>query len=150
MTPFLSIPLLSALCATLIAQLLKIIIVLITERTLDLTRLLETGGMPSSHAAGVAALSTSLALEYGTGHPYFAIAAVFSMIVIYDAAGVRRAAGRHAEILNDLVKTLSHLFEQENHPGVLKTLLGHTYPQVFFGILLGGTVAGVFHYLGAG
>lgn len=130
-------PLLAALAATTAAQVLKVVLVFATERRLALERLLETGGMPSSHSAAVAALATSLGLIYGWSSPYFALAAVFGSIVMYDATGIRRAAGLQAERINDLVNELAHLFDEGFQPQSLKTLLGHTYPQVIAGALLG-------------
>jgi len=130
-------PLVAAFVATLLAQVFKVGLVLATERRWAPERLLETGGMPSSHSAAVAALTTSLGMIYGLGHPYFAVAVVFATIVMYDATGIRRAAGQHAELLNDLVEELSHLFDEGFQPRALKTLLGHTYPQVVVGALLG-------------
>lgn len=137
-------PLVAAFTATLIAQLFKLTLVLATERRFAPERLLETGGMPSSHSAAVAALATSLGMIYGLGHPYFAVAVVFATIVMYDATGIRRAAGEHAELLNDLVEELSHLFDEGFQPRALKTLLGHTYPQVGVGALLGLATGWVF------
>jgi acid phosphatase family membrane protein YuiD len=137
-------PLVAAFTATLIAQTFKLALVLATERRWAPERLLETGGMPSSHSAAVAALATSLGMIYGLGHPYFAIAVVFATIVMYDATGIRRAAGQHAELLNDLVEELSHLFDEGFQPRALKTLLGHTYPQVVVGALLGLATGWVF------
>ncbi len=133
----LNTPLMAAFAATLLAQALKVVIVLITERRLALDRLLETGGMPSSHSAAVAAIATVLGLQYGFGSPYFALAAVFGSVVVYDATGIRRAAGKQAELINDLVNELAHLFDEGFRPLALKTLLGHTYPQVLVGVLLG-------------
>ncbi|MBS3933460.1 MAG: divergent PAP2 family protein [Truepera sp.] len=123
--------------AVLIVQLVKVFLVWVTERRLVLARMLETGGMPSSHSAAVAALATSIGLIYGLGSPYFALAAVLGGIVIYDATGIRRAAGVQAELINELVEELSHLFTEGFQPQVLKTLLGHTYPQVAVGVLIG-------------
>ncbi|HEX7003403.1 MAG TPA: divergent PAP2 family protein [Trueperaceae bacterium] len=134
-----NVPLQAAVLATVMAQLLKVILVLITERRLHLVRLLETGGMPSSHSAAVAALATSMGILYGWGSAYFAVAAVFGSIVMYDATGIRRAAGMQAELINDLVNELAHLFDEGFQPQALKTLLGHTYPQVLVGALLGIT-----------
>jgi uncharacterized protein len=130
-------PLVAAFVATLLAQVVKVGLVLATERRWAPERMLETGGMPSSHSAAVAALTTTLGMIYGLGHPYFAVAVVFATIVMYDATGIRRAAGQHAELLNDLVEELSHLFDEGFQPRALKTLLGHTYPQVVVGALLG-------------
>jgi acid phosphatase family membrane protein YuiD len=135
----LNTPLVAALLATVLAQTLKVLLVLITERRMVLVRLLETGGMPSSHSAAVAALATSTGILYGWASPYFAIAAVFGSIVMYDATGIRRAAGMQAELINDLVNELAHLFDEGFQPQALKTLLGHTYPQVLVGALLGIT-----------
>lgn len=131
----------------LIAQVLKVLIVLLTERRWAVKRLTETGGMPSSHSATVAALCTSIGLEYGFGNAYFAISLVFGVIVVYDAAGVRRAAGRHAEILNELVKEFSHLFDDKERPKALKTLLGHTYPQVLAGSGIGIAMGFLIRYI---
>ena len=120
-----------------IAQIAKVVLILALEKRFAWERVRETGGMPSSHSAAVAALTTACGLTYGVESPYFAISLVFGTIVIHDATGVRRAAGQHAEILNSLITELSHLFEEGDKPKALKTLLGHTYPQVFVGTLLG-------------
>lgn len=147
MSLFANTPLVAAFMATVLAQVFKLALVLATERRWAPERLLETGGMPSSHSAAVAALATSLGVIYGLGHPYFAIAVVFATIVMYDATGIRRAAGEHAELLNDLVEELSHLFDAGFQPRALKTLLGHTYPQVLVGALLGLATGWVFGVL---
>lgn len=130
-------PLMTALTATVLAQVLKLVLVFLTERKWMFNRLLETGGMPSSHSAAVSALATSLGLIEGWSSPHFAVAAVFGSIVMYDATGIRRAAGLQAEMINDMVRELSHLFDEGFKPQALRTLLGHTYPQVVVGALLG-------------
>ena len=130
-------PLWTALLATVLAQVFKVVLVLLTERRFAPDRLLETGGMPSSHSAAVMGLATSLGALYGWQSPPFAIAMVFGSIVMYDATGIRRAAGIQAELINELVGELAHLFDEGFQPQALKTLLGHTYPQVVFGALLG-------------
>lgn len=137
MTIFDNLPLIAAVAANLSAQAFKVLLVLATERRWAPERLLETGGMPSSHSASVAALATAFGIQYGWAHPYFAISAVFASIVMYDATGIRRAAGMQAELINDLVEELGHLFDEGFQPQALKTLLGHTYPQVVVGALLG-------------
>ncbi len=137
MSLFDNLPLIAAVAANVVAQAVKVLLVLGTERRWAPERLLETGGMPSSHSASVAALATSVGILYGWSHPYFAIAAVFASIVIYDATGIRRAAGQQAELINDLVEELGHLFDEGFQPQALKTLLGHTYPQVVVGALVG-------------
>lgn len=130
-------PLVAAVIATVVAQVLKLLLVLLTERRWAFARLLETGGMPSSHSAAVSALAISLGAIHGWGSPIFAVAAVFGSIVMYDATGIRRAAGLQAEMINDLVRELSHLMDEGFKPQALRTLLGHTYPQVVVGAILG-------------
>ncbi len=130
-------PLWAAFISVIVAQSLKVLLVLATERRWAFDRILDTGGMPSSHSAAVAALATSLGMVHGWGSPFFALAAVFGSIVIYDASGIRRAAGMQAELINELVQELAHLFDEGFQPQALKTLLGHTYPQVIVGALIG-------------
>jgi|TARA_Y100000814_G_scaffold290601_2_gene265433 acid phosphatase family membrane protein YuiD len=130
-------PIWGALIASLVAQVFKVGLVLVTERRWAFDRLLDTGGMPSSHSAAVTALAVNLGLVHGWQSPYFAIAAVFASIVMYDATGIRRAAGLHAKMINQLVNELAHLFDEGFRPQALKTLLGHTYPQVIVGSLIG-------------
>ena len=138
---------LSPILAILLAQILKVLFILSTERRWVIKRLTETGGMPSSHSATMAALCTSVGLNHGVGSAYFAIALVFGVIVVYDTAGVRRAAGKHAEILNELVKQFSHLFNDEERPRALKTLLGHTYPQILVGSGIGIAMGFLVRYI---
>ena len=123
--------------ATLAAQLLKVLLVLLADRRWAPDRMLETGGMPSSHSAAVAALATSMGIAYGWASPQFTISAVFGSIIMYDATGIRRAAGKQAELINELVHELTDVFDEGFKPEALKTLLGHTYPQVLVGALLG-------------
>lgn len=132
----------TCIVATLIAQVIKVLLVLVTERRFAAERFLETGGMPSSHSAAVAALATGIGLSQGWDSPHFAVAAVLGLIVIYDATGIRRAAGMQAQLLNELVEELGHLFDEGFRPQALKTLLGHTYPQVAAGALI-GIISGV-------
>jgi uncharacterized protein len=134
-----NVPLVAAVTATIVAQVVKVVLVLATERRWAFDRLLETGGMPSSHSAAVAGLATAVGIVEGVGTTYFAVALVFGSIVMYDATGIRRAAGMHAQLINDLVSELAHLFDEGFQPQALKTLLGHTYPQVVVGALIGIT-----------
>jgi uncharacterized protein len=131
----------TAIAASTLAQIVKVMLILVTERKWQPVRFLETGGMPSSHTASVAALATGCGLQFGFDSPYFAIAAVFGMIVMYDATGIRRASGMQAELLNDLVAELRALLSQGFAPKPLKELLGHTYLEVFVGLILGIVVA---------
>ena len=131
----------TAIAASTSAQIIKVLLILIFERKWKPLRILETGGMPSSHTASVAALSTSCGLEFGFDSPFFALSAIFGMIVMYDATGIRRASGMQAELLNDLVAELRQLLTEGFAPKPLKELLGHTYLEVFVGLLLGIGVA---------
>lgn len=126
-----------AFIAVVTAQLLKILFNLIIEGKFVPERAASTGGMPSSHAATVSALTTSIGIIHGIASPFFAVSTVFSIIVVYDAVGIRRAAGRHAEVLNEWSNILSEIYEHGIQPENLKTLLGHTYPQVLAGTALG-------------
>jgi acid phosphatase family membrane protein YuiD len=105
----------------------------------DFTRLVGTGGMPSSHAASVTALSTSVGLETGWGSVLFGATAFFSLVIMYDATGIRRAAGRQAQILNRMLEELRDYHKLE--PVRLKELLGHTPLEVFIGAAYGCLVA---------
>ncbi len=127
-----------------IAQILKVLIVCIKDKRLDFTRLVGSGGMPSSHSSFVTALTTAVAYECGADSSLFAVCVVLSFIVMYDATGVRRETGRQAEILNDIIENIG-----KDTPAVmgkrLKELIGHTPFQVFMGALLGVAI-GVFLY----
>jgi acid phosphatase family membrane protein YuiD len=101
----------------------------------NLRRFVETGGMPSSHAASVSALTTWVAVHEGFRSPMFGVTLYFSLIVMYDAAGLRRAAGRQAAILNRLVE--EHFRHPERETQRLMELLGHTPFEVAIGALLG-------------
>ena len=128
------------------AQIIKSIVFLITKRTLDVRLFTTTGGMPSSHSAGVMGLSTSVGLINGFNSIEFAIALGFACIVMYDAAGVRRAAGKQAACLN---KIIMDIYKQDlvEAGGKLKELLGHTPMQVFAGAIFGVVYALYIHSL---
>ncbi|NJK47366.1 divergent PAP2 family protein [Candidatus Gracilibacteria bacterium] len=122
--------------ACLIAQGLKFFIELIRHGKVSLRFLVTTGGMPSAHSALVGALATGIGLTKGWSSPEFAIASLFAVIVMYDAAGVRQAAGKQARILNQIVDEFfqdGKQFDEER----LKELLGHTPFQVLVGLALG-------------
>jgi hypothetical protein len=125
-----------AIAASLIAQVLKLAIELLRHGKVNFRTLVETGGMPSAHSAFVTALATSVGLTAGWSSAEFAIAFVFALIVMYDAAGVRQAAGKQARILNQIVDELFHEDTQFTEAR-LKELLGHTPFQVIIGCLLG-------------
>ena len=127
--------LLPPLVAWTIAQLIKVLTRSIRKRRLDLRALAEMGGMPSSHSAMVIALTTTIARINGASSAAFAIALIFSLVVMYDAAGVRRAAGRQATVLNRLVDDL--VAQRGLQEERLRELLGHTPIEVFVGAALG-------------
>jgi len=129
----------AALIAWALAQILKVPFALLLRRGFDLKMLVSTGGMPSSHTAFVSALTWMIGLLYGWDSGLFAVASVFAAIVMYDAAGIRRAAGKQAEVLNKIIKILQHHERiREEH---LKELLGHTPIEVLAGAALGIIVA---------
>lgn len=127
--------LLAPIVAWAFAQVAKVTLTSVRQRRLNLRVLAETGGMPSSHSAIVAGLTTAVGKYAGLSSPEFAIALIFSFVVMYDAAGVRRAAGRQAEILNRLVEDLVHMRGVQEQR--LRELLGHTPTEVLVGALIG-------------
>ncbi|AFZ23884.1 hypothetical protein Cylst_1606 [Cylindrospermum stagnale PCC 7417] len=131
--------LLVALVACFIAQGLKLVVEIVKNRKLNVRVLVTTGGMPSAHSALVTALAAGVGQTIGWASPDFALATVFAIIVMYDAAGVRQAAGKQARILNQMIDELfdeKHEFSQDR----LKELLGHTPVQVIAGSALGVTI----------
>ncbi|TDE87500.1 divergent PAP2 family protein [Deinococcus sp. S9] len=127
----------TAVLASISAQLLKVLLILLIEGRWRPAAFFETGGMPSSHSAMVAALTTGVALTQGMGSPLFAASAVFALIVMYDATGVRHASGMQARLLNELVEELRAVVREGFAPQPLRVLLGHTYLEVLVGTLLG-------------
>lgn len=133
--------------SAIIAQLLKFFGYLFVHRKINFQLLATTGGMPSAHSAGIVALATLVGFMKGFGSVEFAIATGYALVVMYDAAGVRRAAGKMAATLNSLMDDIySH--KQTDPRERLKELLGHTPLEVFFGAMLGIFMAYVsYHYL---
>ena len=131
-------PLVCAGTAWFTAQILKVFTGVFKMREFSVSALLfGNGGMPSSHSASVSALVVSCGMAYGVGSGYFAIAALFAIIVMGDAAGVRAEAGKQAKVLNRIMKDLfkAESYGEVNHK--LKELVGHTPLQVVMGSLLG-------------
>ncbi len=127
-----------ALLAWAIAQVTKVALSSVIHRRLNLRVLAEMGGMPSSHAAIVMGLTSAVGRVNGVGSAVFAIALIFSVVVMYDAQGVRRAAGRQAAVLNRLVEDMVAMRGiQEDR---LRELLGHTPFEVLVGAALGVAV----------
>ncbi|MBU9712572.1 divergent PAP2 family protein [Evansella tamaricis] len=151
---FTNFPLWAALFTIGFAQFIKVPLQYIATRKFDWTLLTSTGGMPSSHSGAVTALSTAIAIEEGLGSPFFAISAIFGVIVMFDATGVRRHAGEQATVLNSLVMDFNKLMEEmKSWPAKkekekrkeLKELLGHQPIEVFFGGLLGIILSLILH-----
>ena len=116
-------------------QLFKFLYDIVKEKKVNFKRLMQAGGMPSSHSAVVVALTTMIAKAEGLTSPLFGVSLIFSFVVMYDAAGVRRAAGKQAKLLNKIVETpgLSGVEVSER----LVEVLGHTPVQVFVGAFIG-------------
>lgn len=124
--------LIAAILGWCVAQVLKVIWVLVSEKKFDISRITGAGGMPSSHSAFVSAMTTAVGITEGLDSSVFAIAFVLSFIVMYDASGVRKAAGEQAKVINDLQEIL-----HTEVPVYLKELLGHTHLEVIVGSILG-------------
>ena len=131
--------LIAAILALVLAQFAKGLVALVNERRFDFRYIAGPGGMPSSHSAFVTALATSAGRVLGLNSPVFAAAVVLAAIVMYDAAGVRRAVSVQARILNQMMEDYFHNkgIKQEK----LRELVGHTPFQVFIGAILGFVVA---------
>lgn len=118
-----------------VGQFIKIVTNLIRGKRFNFKWLIGTGGMPSSHAAGVAALATACGIEFGFNSGIFALAAIFAMVTMFDAQGVRRSTGEQAEILNRVVDDM--YLHQKVDMLRIREFVGHTPFQVLVGSLLG-------------
>ncbi len=136
--------LMSTVIAWVLAQLIKVVLTLIFQRKLDLVRLFGSGGMPSSHSASVTCAATMAGLLNGFDSAIFGIATVIALVVMYDAAGVRRAAGKQAKLLNELIE--NYYAEHYINEKKLKELLGHTPVEVVAGSMLGIAIAIAYYY----
>ena len=128
--------------AWFIAQTLKVILTLLAKRRFDIKRFVGSGGMPSSHSAFVVSMATSIGQVHGYNSVSFALSTAFALVVMYDAAGVRRAAGRQEAVLNDIIDMLQAkkgLSEKK-----LKELIGHTPIEVIVGAVLGIVISKMF------
>ena len=123
-------------------QTFKVIYDLVTTKKFNFKRIIGAGGMPSSHSAVVTCLATLIGKSEGVDSIMFAMATIFAMVVMYDAAGVRRAAGKQAHLLNKIIETpgLTGVEVQER----LVEVLGHTPVQVFVGAIIGFVVGAIF------
>ena len=133
-------PLMSALAAWFVAQILKTLIFAYLEKQVNWRRMVETGGLPSAHSALVVGLSIGVGLHDGWRSTPFAICLVYSLVVMYDAIGIRREAGKHADLLNELLM-ISILKDSYKQREKLRDLLGHTPLEVFAGALIGVIMA---------
>jgi len=131
-----------------LAQLIKVITVLIKDRRLDFRYFVSSGGMPSAHSATVCALATAVALVQGLDSVDFGITAILAIVVMYDAAGVRRAVSRQSILLNRIVKEIMVKRPRGEVEHDLRELIGHTPFQVFVGGLLGISMAWLWLFLG--
>lgn len=137
---------LTAMVSWTVAQILKVFIYAIINKSWDWSRLFGDGGMPSGHSATVSSLAVISALNFGFDSFEFAIAGILAVIVCHDAMGVRLEAGKHAKLLNLLVDAFEKFSKNELPEVVLKEFVGHTPLQVITGIILGILCAFGMHY----
>ena len=136
-----------------VAQLLKVIINAIVNRKFDISRLVGDGGMPSGHSATVTALATMCGLTSGFDSPLFGLSMIFAIVVMHDASGVRREAGKQAVSIKKIADMLNnHLFSAEGeheefYTDTLKVFVGHTRFQVFCGAALGIGIALLYFFV---
>lgn len=131
----------AAVTGWFVAQILKTIIHMWFNRRFVAERLVGSGGMPSSHSSTVCALVTATGIEYGGGSFQFAIAAIFAIIVMYDAMGVRRETGIQAKVLNEMMELFTKMGKEMTAEDRLKEFVGHTPLQVLMGAILGVGIA---------
>lgn len=125
----------TSVAAWIIAQSIKVVLGFFREKRFNFKWFVGTGGMPSSHAAGVSALATSIGVTYGFDSAIFAVTLIFTLIVLFDAQGVRQSAGKQAEILNKMLDDIYWKKKLDNEE--LKELIGHTSLEVIAGAFLG-------------
>ncbi len=131
--------LITTLSSWFIAQTVKVVIGVITQKRFDFRWFIGTGGMPSSHTAGASCLATAIGVNYGFNSVYFALAASFAIVVMFDAQGVRRATGKQARILNKIMDDI--YWQGKIQEGRLRELVGHTPIEVIAGFFLGMIIA---------
>lgn len=139
--------LVSAIIGWTVAQVLKTLIDFAMNKSFNMERMVGSGGMPSSHSATVCGLTTAAAIKYGVGSFEFAVCFVLSMVVMYDATGVRRETGKQAKLLNSILMENPLKLNAEVLQEKLKEYVGHTPLQVIAGAILGVILAmAVNHY----
>ena len=129
--------LVSAVAGWIVAQVLKTMLDFALNRRINWERMVGSGGMPSSHSATVCGLTTAAALRYGVSSFEFAVCFVLSMVVMYDATGVRRETGKQAKLLNSILSENPLKLNAEVLQEKLKEYVGHTPLQVVAGAILG-------------
>lgn len=139
----------AAILANLLAQIVKVPIRIIMKKEFSPRLLISTGGMPSSHSAFVASLATAIGIIDGVHSTTFAISFCFAAVVIFDAMGIRRHAGQHAAMLNQLLDDLMKngdfsIFQNPSYQKRFKELLGHEPLETFFGTLFGIFIAVIY------
>jgi acid phosphatase family membrane protein YuiD len=137
-------------CAWIVAQIAKAVINFIVNKKFSLDRLVGDGGMPSGHSATVTALATMCGLTEGFDSTVFGLAMIFAIVVMHDAMGVRREAGKHARSIISIVESLNDYFSEEDDiikTEKLKVLVGHTPLQVIVGSVLGAAIAVGYYFL---
>ena len=123
-------------------QAFKVVYDLVKTKKFNFKRILGAGGMPSSHSAVVTSLAAMLGKDYGLDSGIFALSVIFAFVVMYDAAGIRRAAGKQAKLLNKIVETPDLTGIQVTEK--LVEVLGHSPTQVFVGAMIGILVGIIF------
>lgn len=120
-----------------LAQFIKVLIELVKNHHLDLSRMVSSGGMPSAHSATVSALATALGMTQGLASPVFAISIILAGVVLYDSAGVRQAVGQQAAVVNRIIRELRERRPMAELEHDLRELIGHTPFQVGAGVAIG-------------
>ncbi len=133
--------LIAPITAWLLAQIIKTILHAIINKGFVAERMIGGGGMPSSHSATVCALATSAGMVYGVASFEFAMTAIFAIVTMYDAMGVRRETGIQGEVINDMLEIFKDMGKKIGPEKALKELIGHTPLQVLMGGILGIVVA---------
>ncbi len=132
----------STMLGWILGQLIKMPVEYLRHKRWDWTLLLSAGGMPSSHSSLMTAATMSIGLNVGWGSPIFALAVAVTSIIVYDATGVRRQAGFHAERINQIARELLKLKKlEENDATYLREIIGHTPGEAAAGVLFGALIA---------
>ena len=128
-------------CAWAVAQMTKVFIILLRDKRLDLRFLVASGGMPSAHSAVVCALAVATAIKLGWNSAAFGITAILAMLVMYDAAGIRRSVSKQSIILDRILRDLREKHSRGDMERDVRELIGHTPFQVIIGAIMGILIA---------